>query len=85
MKVQLIVATIITATFGTLANAYYYFFYVPSRLQAVPSIAEMDNFWTALFSGELTVWLFSISTMWGIVWTYTVFFLTIFALGLIVE
>ena len=83
MRFEIIIGTVIIATLGTLSNAYYYYFYVPSRLQAVPSIAEMDSFWTAIFSGELTVWLFSVNPVWGVVWTYTVFFLVGFSLALI--
>jgi hypothetical protein len=75
MKVEAIIAAVFSAIVGTGSHLYSYYFYVPSRLNAVPSIAGMDSFWKALFSGETGVWLYSQSAYLGAVWSFGIAFL----------
>jgi hypothetical protein len=75
MKTKVFMVAVFSAVIGTVSHLYSYYFYAPSRLNAVPSIVEIDSFWAALFSGETGVWLYSQSVYLGAVWSFGVAFL----------
>jgi len=83
LKVSAVVAAVLSLVSTIALSLYMYYLKVPSRIQAVPSIGEMDSVMTALFSGEFFVYLYHNNPLAGFVAQFILLFVItfFFALG----
>lgn len=78
MRKEVFTSTALSIISTTIHSIYMLTLHVPSRLSAIPSIKEMDGFWTAFLSGELGVWMYYHHPLAGVGLYFMMWFVVFF-------